>query len=635
METAKREARGIRWVLLLGVLWLLCLFCAMPAHAQANEDRYYYPGYDAAANGPIDLMQYIRSITMTVNGQQYTPQQLQSMQQSGTPLEMRVGDSASINFSFSLCGRAYASDDQTRLDEAASYHVTYPNGTTYLNGDTVAPGEIGILDDSSLMVDNTSADSSYLRLDIGWLLDFCPEDFSINYSEGGVSFVQKDRYLYLYFPNGIGQDTYAGPGYFSIGVTLGKRIDEVRIPGKDGYYVPGADDWVFPIHMVESTSEMSGAISSYGDILVKKVWQTGGQAHPDATIILHYTENGQEKTATRVLAGDQATAKFTIRSGMENCWLEEDMTGLEDYTSNLVTSEDGKTFTFTNTSTKTITISKRALTGSEELPGAKMELYVLSSDGGQTLIDAWTSGDTPHQVALNPGRFLLHEDLAPAGYAVSLDIPFTLREDLTFQLDGNIGSLEGDTLVVTDAPLEVKFAKVDENGDPLAGAVLVLTDQTTGKQVDRWTTGTEPHVITGWTADGVALVAGHTYILHEESAPDGYQLAEDITFVFNGDGTIPNHGYHTIQMQDKPETPPPTPVPTPPATTPPTETQPPSVTPPAGDTPPDRVQTGDSPWMWVWLGLGILCLCGAAGTALYYHRRMNIPAYWRLGMRDR
>lgn len=627
MTIEKRIINLKRSGLTLALFLIICVLFALPAHAQAPQNNYYYPGYDAAANGEIDLMRYVKSITLTVNGQEYTPQQLQEMKNNGNPLEMRVGDAASINFRFALCGRAYAADDPTRLDEAASTQVVYTNGTTYLNGETVVAGATGILDDSSLMVENTSADSSYLRLGIGWLLEFCPEDFNISYSEGGVSFVQKGDSLYLYFPGGIGQDTYADPGYFSLGVTLGEVIDEIRVPGTPGYYVPGTDDWVFPIHMVESTADMNGAITTYGDILVKKVWQTGGQEHPDATVVLHYTENGEEKTARRTLSGDNATAKFTIRSGMENCWLEEDMTGLEDYTSTLTTSEDGKTFTFTNSTTKTVAISKRALTGTDELPGAKLELYVLSTDGTQTLIDQWTSGDTPHEVALNPGRFLLHEDLAPAGYAVSLDIPFTLREDLTFQLDGATGALEGDTLIVTDTPLEVKFAKVDENGDPLPGAVLTLTDQTTGKLIDRWTTTTEPHVITGWTEDGTALVAGHTYVLHEESAPGGYQTAEDITFVFNGDGTIPDHGYHTIRMEDR-LTPTPPPGPTPSA--------PPSGgTPPPSDTPPERVQTGDSPWMWLWLALGIVCLFGAAGTALYYHRRANIPAYLRLGMRDK
>lgn len=631
MNTANTTRRALRrWLpAMLLALWLA--LCALPAHAFAAEDGYYYPNYDPAASGEIDLMRYVKAVTLTVNGQEYTPQKLQEMQRSGSPLEMRVGDSASINFRFALCGRAYAADDPTRLDAGASTQTVYTNGTTYLNGETVAPGAAGILDDSSLMVENTRADDSFLRLGIGWLLDFCPDDVSINYSEGGVSFTQKGNALYLYFPNGIGSDTYADPGYFSLGFTLGKAVDEIRVPGTPGYYVPGSDDWVFPIHMAESAADMNGAITTYGDILVKKVWQTGGQAHPDATVILHYTENGGEKTARRTLSGDSATAKFTIRSGMTDCWLEEDMTGLEDYTSTLAASEDGKTFTFTNTSAKTVTVSKRALTGAEELPGAKLELYVLSTNGGQTLIDQWTSGETPHEVELNPGRFLLHETLAPAGYAMSLDIPFTLREDLTVRLDGDTGALEGDTLVVTDAPLEVHFAKVDGNGDPLPGAVLTLTDQTTGKEIDRWTTAAEPHVITGWSGDGTALVAGHTYVLHEESAPDGYRLAADVTFVFNGDGTIPDHGYHTVRMEDKPETPPPSPTPSAP---PPGSTTPPGETPP-GDTPPERVQTGDSPWMWAWLGLGILCLFGAAGTALYYYRRTNIPAYWRLGLRDR
>ena len=113
-----------------------------------------------------------------------------------------------------------------------------------------------------------------------------------------------------------------------------------------------------------------------------------------------------------------------------------------------------------------------------------MELYVLSTDGTQTLIDQWTSGTAPHEVTLNPGRFLLHEDLAPAGYAVSLDIPFTLREDLTFQLDGDTGALEGDTLIVTDTPLEVKFAKVDENGGPAAGR-RADPDRPDHRQADR------------------------------------------------------------------------------------------------------------------------------------------------------
>ena len=51
---------------------------------------------------------------------------------------------------------------------------------------------------------------------------------------------------------------------------------------------------------------------------------------------------------------------------------------------------------------------------------------------------------------------------------------------------------------------------------------------------------------------GEVLVAGYTYIMHEESAPEGYAQAADVEFYFNGDGTIPNCGYHLVKMVDQP-----------------------------------------------------------------------------------
>ena len=80
MERAKRISRALRWCLLAGFFGLLCALWAAPAHAQNATDNYYYPNYDPAAHGEIDLMQYIKSITVTVNGQEYTPAELQQLQ---------------------------------------------------------------------------------------------------------------------------------------------------------------------------------------------------------------------------------------------------------------------------------------------------------------------------------------------------------------------------------------------------------------------------------------------------------------------------------------------------------------------------------------------------------------------------
>ena len=46
-----------------------------------------------------------------------------------------------------------------------------------------------------------------------------------------------------------------------------------------------------------------------------------------------------------------------------------------------------------------------------------------------------------------------------------------------------------------------------------------------------WLTTTTANVIEG-------LKTGVTYILHEVSAPDGYTVAEDITFTIEVDGTV-------------------------------------------------------------------------------------------------
>ena len=160
---------GVRYCLLL-----ILLVLAFATGAHAAQDDYYYPNYDASANGCVDLMSYVKRVTVTVNGVDYTLNQLDQMRQQGTPLTMQVGDTISFNVLFGLQGRAYDPNDATLVDESNSTYVTYTHDTTMLDGTTVAAGSQAILDDSSLMKENTTKGNSYLRMDIGWLLDACP-----------------------------------------------------------------------------------------------------------------------------------------------------------------------------------------------------------------------------------------------------------------------------------------------------------------------------------------------------------------------------------------------------------------------------------------------------------------------------
>ena len=54
----------------------------------------------------------------------------------------------------------------------------------------------------------------------------------------------------------------------------------------------------------------------------------------------------------------------------------------------------------------------------------------------------------------------------------------------------------------------------------------------TGKVVEEWTSTNEQHFIEG------KLTAGKTYTLREITAPDGYEIAEDVTFTVNADGSV-------------------------------------------------------------------------------------------------
>lgn len=86
-----------------------------------------------------------------------------------------------------------------------------------------------------------------------------------------------------------------------------------------------------------------------------------------------------------------------------------------------------------------------------------------------------------------------------------------------------------------------------DTGKPLAGASLQLFHKGTDGSlniVDEWVSKEEPYKITG-------LIHGETYVLHEESAPEGYVCAEDREFVAEL-GTAGD--VLEIEMVDKPTT---------------------------------------------------------------------------------
>lgn len=161
---------------------------------------------------------------------------------------------------------------------------------------------------------------------------------------------------------------------------------------------------------------------------------------------------------------------------------------------------------------KIVTMSKTDISG-EELEGA--ELKVTDLDGN--IVDNWTSTKEAHNIkGLEEGKsYILYEDYAPEGFVISNKVEFTVTTDKETQKIEMIDKV-------------VEILKVDVAGEELEGATLTVTSNKTKNIIDKWTSSSEPHKVSG-------LIEGESYTLHEEIALDGYVKASSIEFTVTTD----------------------------------------------------------------------------------------------------
>ena len=123
------------------------------------------------------------------------------------------------------------------------------------------------------------------------------------------------------------------------------------------------------------------------------------------------------------------------------------------------------------------------------------------------------------------GTVTIQETKAPVGYEIDDELHiFNITDEgyasaTEFVQTFNIPTLKNDSF-------EVSLDKKDEGGKLLAGAEVQLLDSEKNV-VAEWTTTTEPYVVS-------ELTVGMTYTYHEVKAPDGYKLADDVIFTFDG-----------------------------------------------------------------------------------------------------
>ena len=155
-----------------------------------------------------------------------------------------------------------------------------------------------------------------------------------------------------------------------------------------------------------------------------------------------------------------------------------------------------------------------------------------------TLLQEMTSdekGQAACTLDLPLGSYYVKELKAPDGFVSSDEV---LRFDASYQgQDVQTVTLKS---VKKNQPTTVEITKSDATtGVELDGAYLKVTDKD-GNVVDSWTSSKDaPHVIK-------YLKVGETYTLHEEFAPHGYLVANDVTFTVKDTGEV-----QKVEMKDE------------------------------------------------------------------------------------
>ena len=187
--------------------------------------------------------------------------------------------------------------------------------------------------------------------------------------------------------------------------------------------------------------------------------------------------------------------------------------------------------------TTKVMISKQDITNGKELPGATLQII----DENGNIVEEWVSTNNPHMIEgklIAGKKYTLHETAAPDGYVIANDVEFTVSEN------GIV-----DVVIMQDDTTKVKISKKDiTSGEELPGATLQVIDEN-GNIVEEWVSSSEPHFIEG------KLIAGKEYTLRETIAPDDYEIANEIRFTVNEDGSVTEvvmYDEHTPDLETPP-----------------------------------------------------------------------------------
>jgi len=177
--------------------------------------------------------------------------------------------------------------------------------------------------------------------------------------------------------------------------------------------------------------------------------------------------------------------------------------------------------------------TKLDITDEAEIEGAALQVI---KDG--KIIEEWVSGKEPHVIyALEPGDYILHEELAAEGYLVASDVSFTVEETGKVQQVMMKDERAAGRLVILKTDADTK--------ESLEGVEFTLTKKESGEEVGKLITDKEGRAESGLlpigTFENGTFKEKTVYVLTETKGLEGYDKNEEtyeIIFEYQ-DGNTP------------------------------------------------------------------------------------------------
>lgn len=304
----------------------------------------------------------------------------------------------------------------------------------------------------------------------------------------------------------------------------------------DGYMK--ADDITFTVDDISKTATINMTDVTETGIYVEKVDENGNNVkgavlqlkNVNGDIIDEWTSDGtlhyfDYEAYLKLKKGTADLSKIKLTDDDFIFTLHEEKTPenyltADDITFNVNQDSYTAVVKMVDVKRKTSVLAVKINEDGEHIAGATLEV----TDINGKICDTWISDGGAHVITgIKQGQtYTLHEAKAPYGYELAKDIYFTVTD-----------GADNQTVTMTDKKTpDIKTCKIyvykeDEYGTPLENAVLGLFDSH-GNELFRWTTTKEAYVIDNLPVD-------ENFTIQEISAPEGYEVAENISFTTKED----------------------------------------------------------------------------------------------------